>query len=63
MAFRHQPRGKQMTTFKATIKIVGLCGERINTHIIKAKTLKAATSKAWQIVGNQSGQVIEVVKS
>lgn len=46
-----------MKTFKVTIKIQGLTGERTMVKEIKAKTEKAAQAKAYDIIGNQSGWI------
>jgi hypothetical protein len=50
-----------MKTYKVTIKIHGLCGISETTHDIKAKTLKSAQKKAYAIIGNQSGQIVDIV--
>lgn len=49
-----------MKVFEVTIKIIGLGGEQVRTHEIKAKTIDSATKKAWQIIGNQTGEVLYV---
>jgi hypothetical protein len=49
-----------MKTYKVTIKIHGLCGISETTHDIKARTLVSARKKAYAIIGNQSGEIIDI---
>ena len=49
-----------MKNFIVTIKIEGLTGTRTMVREIKAKTEKSALSKAYLIIGNQSGQILEI---
>ena len=49
-----------MNTYLAIIEITGLAGTKTRNIEIKAKTLASATKKAWAIIGNQTGQVLEI---
>ncbi len=49
-----------MKTFTVTIESTGLGGTRTREHQIKAKNEKSARSKAWLIIGDQSGQIMKV---
>jgi len=53
-------KGNIMKNFIVTIKIEGLTGTRTMVREIKAKTEKSALSKAYLIIGNQSGQILEI---
>jgi len=49
-----------MKTWKLEIKIIGLGGEKIVEHTVKAKTEKVAERRGWEIIGNQTGEIIKV---
>lgn len=46
-----------MKNWKVMIVIEGLGGISKREHVIKAKTEKSALSKAYFMIGNQSGHV------
>lgn len=50
-----------MKTWKVMIVIEGLGGIFKREHLIKAKTEKSAWSKAYAIVGNQTGHIESLV--
>lgn len=52
-----------MKNFKVVIEIEGLAGKRTMERTIKAKTAKSAENKAWDIIGNQSGNIISIQQS
>jgi len=49
-----------MKNFYAVLKIQSLTGVSTRKVTIKAKTLKSAEKKAWEMIGNQSGEVITI---
>jgi hypothetical protein len=50
-----------MKTWKVMIVIEGLGGIFKREHLIKAKTEKSAMSKAYAMIGNQTGFVESMV--
>jgi hypothetical protein len=47
-------------TFKVKIKIKCLFSISEKTHEIKAKNLASAQKKAYEIIGNKSGEIISI---
>jgi hypothetical protein len=48
-----------MKTFIVSIEITGLTGTDERDLEIKARTEASARNKAWDIIGNRSGQIID----
>lgn len=49
-----------MKIWTVTIQIEGLVGRRVSIHTIKARTEKSARAKAYNLIGNQSGEIISM---
>ena len=55
-----ETKGDNMKNWTIEIKVIGLGGESVTTHTIKAKTEKVALRKAYEIIGNQTGEILSI---
>lgn len=51
---------REMKNWKVKIEFVGLMGVYVTETVIKAKTEKSATRKAYAIIGDRSYNSIEI---